>query len=143
MKTFFKINRERLGIWLILFGKTFCFYLIIIMPWEYSNISNCFNQIGVHFSQNSLEIPTKDFDLSFWLPASGIPISLPQSYEIKSPPWAILWFRILGIFSVENIKRLGVFMFQTWDSYCESVQSWLLSQVWNIKTHNIFIFSTE
>ena len=37
-----------------------------------------------------------------------------QSYEIKSPPWTILWFRILGIFSVENIDRLGgVFMFQT------------------------------
>ena len=35
-----------------------------------------------------------------------------QSYEIKSPPWTILWFRILGIFSVENIKRC-VFMFQT------------------------------
>ena len=38
---------------------------------------------------------------------------MPQSYEIKSPPWTILWFRILGIFSVENIKRLCVFMFQT------------------------------
>ena len=39
-----------------------------------------------------------------------------QSYEIKSLPWTILWFRILGIFSVENIKRLCVFMFQTWDN---------------------------
>ena len=39
-----------------------------------------------------------------------------QSYEIKSPPWTILWFRILGIFSVENIERLCVFMFQTWDN---------------------------
>ena len=39
-----------------------------------------------------------------------------QSYEIKSPPWTILWFRILGIFSVENIKRLCVFIFQTWDN---------------------------
>ena len=38
---------------------------------------------------------------------------LEQSYEIKSPPWTILWFRILGIFSVEYIKRLCVFMFQT------------------------------
>ena len=49
------------------------------MPREYSNISNCFHQIGIHFSQNSLEIPTKDFDLSFRLPASSIPIpiSLP------------------------------------------------------------------
>ena len=36
-----------------------------------------------------------------------------QSYEIKSPPWTILWFRILGIFSVESIKRLCVFIFQT------------------------------
>ena len=39
-----------------------------------------------------------------------------QSYEIKSPPWTILWFRILEIFSVENIKRLCVFIFQTWDN---------------------------
>ena len=39
-----------------------------------------------------------------------------QSYEIKSPPWTILWFRILGIFPVEYIKRLCVFMFQTWDN---------------------------
>ena len=36
-----------------------------------------------------------------------------QSYEIKSPPRTILWFRILGIFSVENIARLGVFMLRT------------------------------
>ena len=36
-----------------------------------------------------------------------------QSYEIKSPPWTILWFIIVGIFSVENIDRLGVFMLQT------------------------------
>ena len=41
--------------------------------------------------------------------------TLLQSYEIKSPPWTILWFRILGIFSAENIKRLCVFMFQTRD----------------------------
>ena len=36
-----------------------------------------------------------------------------QSYVIKSAPWTILWFRILGIFSGEYIKRLCVFMFQT------------------------------
>ena len=41
---------------------------------------------------------------------------LEQSYEIKSPPWTILWFRILGIFSVENIKRLCVFKFQTYSN---------------------------
>ena len=34
-----------------------------------------------------------------------------QSYEIKSP-WNILWFRILGIISVENIKRLCVLCFK-------------------------------
>ena len=43
-------------------------------------------------------------------------IYLCQSYEIKSPPWTILWFRILGIFSVENIKRLCVFMFRCYNS---------------------------
>ena len=36
-----------------------------------------------------------------------------QSYVIKSAPWIILWFRIFGIFSVEHIKRLCVFMFKT------------------------------
>ena len=36
-----------------------------------------------------------------------------QSYVIKSAPWTILWFRILGIFSVAYIKRLCVFMFTT------------------------------
>ena len=40
-------------------------------------------------------------------------LCLKQSYEIKSPPWNILWFRIVKVFSVENIKRLCVFMFQT------------------------------
>ena len=47
-----------------------------------------------------------------------------QSYEIKSPPWTILWFRILVIFSVENKARLGVFMFQTSDNS----QLWIDSQ---------------
>ena len=40
-------------------------------------------------------------------------LSPTQSYVIKSAPWTILWFRILGIFSVEYIKRLCVFMFKT------------------------------
>ena len=40
-------------------------------------------------------------------------VCFTQRYEIKSPPWTILWFRILRIFSVENIKRFCVFMFQT------------------------------
>ena len=40
-------------------------------------------------------------------------IAFKQSYVIKSAPWTILWLRILGIFSVEYIKRLCVFMFQT------------------------------
>ena len=47
---------------------------------------------------------------------SALELSIKQSYEIKSPPWKILWFRILGIFSVENIKRLCVFMLKTWDN---------------------------
>ena len=51
-----------------------------------------------------------------------------QSYEIKSPPWTILWFRILGIFSVENIARLGVFMFQTSDNSQLCIDSQYSSQ---------------
>ena len=31
-------------------------------------------------------------------------LAIIQSYVIKSAPWTILWFRILGIFSVENIR---------------------------------------
>ena len=42
-----------------------------------------------------------------------------QSYEIKSPPapWTILWFRILGILSVENINRL------LWPKLCNQVHT--------------------
>ena len=55
-------------------------------------------------------------------------MSFVQSYEIKSPPWTILWFRILGIFSVENIDRLDVFMFQTWDNSQLCIDSQYSSQ---------------
>ena len=55
-------------------------------------------------------------------------MSKKQSYEIKSPPWTILWFRILGIFSVENIARLGVFMFQTSDNSQLCIDSQYSSQ---------------
>ena len=51
-----------------------------------------------------------------------------QRYEIKSPPWTILLFRILGIFSDENIERLGVFMFQTWDNSQLCIDSQYSSQ---------------
>ena len=51
-----------------------------------------------------------------------------QRYEIKSPPWTILCFRILGIFSVENIARLGVFMFQTSDNSQLCIDSQYSSQ---------------
>ena len=30
-----------------------------------------------------------------------------------------------------------------WEEYCESMQSWLLSEVWNIKTPNLAIFKRE
>ena len=51
-----------------------------------------------------------------------------QSYEINSPSWTILWFRILGIFSVENIARLGIFMFETSDSSQLCIDSQYSSQ---------------
>ena len=51
-----------------------------------------------------------------------------QSYEIKSPPWIILWFRSLEIFSVENIARLGVFLFQTSDNSQLCIDSQYSSQ---------------
>ena len=54
--------------------------------------------------------------------------ALSQSYEIKSPPWTILFFRILGIFSVKNIARLGIFMFQTSDNSHLCIDSQYTSQ---------------
>ena len=75
------------------------------------------------------------------------PSPLPKAMKSSPLIGPFLSFRILGIFSVENIKRLCVFMFQTcssyWEEYCESVQSRLLEQVWNRKPHNLFIFSAE
>ena len=73
-----------------------------------------------------------------------------QSYVIKSAPWTILLFRILEIFSVENIKRLCVFMFQT----CSNSQLlrrvlWInaeLTIVLSLKRKNtqpIYIFNKE
>ena len=71
-----------------------------------------------------------------------------QSYEIKSPPWTIWWFRILGIFSVENIDRLGDFMFQTSDNSQLCIDSQYSSQqlifVWSLKhqiSQPIYIFN--
>ena len=71
-----------------------------------------------------------------------------QSYEIKSPPLTILCFRILGIFSVKNIARSDVFMFQTSDNsqFCIDSQysSQKLTIVWSLKhqkTQPIYIFN--
>ena len=78
------------------------------------------------------------------------PYFVRQSYEIKYPPWTILWFRILGIFSVENIKRSCVFMFQTWDnSQLLRRVLWINAQltiVWSLKhkiSQPIYIFNRE
>ena len=74
------------------------------------NLSIDFTQLPMtHFGDSSwlqwlLQSPTH---LRFIYPIGDV----CQSYIIKSPPWTILWFRILGIFSVEKIKRLCVFMF--------------------------------
>ena len=67
-------------------------------------------------------------------------IQYVQRYEIKSPPWTILWLRILGIFSVENIDRLGVFMFQTWDNSQLRIDSQYFSLDGNSKTASEFWF---
>ena len=65
---------------------------------------------------------------------------LYQSYEIKSPPWTILWFRILGTLSVENIARLDVFMFKTSDNSQLWIDSQYSSQyltiIWSLKNQN-------
>ena len=73
-----------------------------------------------------------------------------QSYEIKSPPWAILWFRILGFFSVENIVRLDVFIFQTSDNSQLCIDSQYSSQQLTIgasfkhkNTQPLYIFNRE
>ena len=73
-----------------------------------------------------------------------------QIYEIKSPSWTILWFRILGIFSVKNIKRLCVFMFQTSDnsqlcidSQYSSQQLPIVSSLKHKNTQPLYIFNRE
>ena len=43
-------------------------------------------------------------------------VSKVKAMKSSPPPWTIWWFRILAIFSDENIARLGVFMFQTSDN---------------------------
>ena len=70
-----------------------------------------------------------------------------QSYDIKSPP---LWFKILGIFSAENIKRLCVFMFQTWDSsqllrrvLWISAELTIVSSLKHKNTQPLYIFNRE
>ena len=73
-----------------------------------------------------------------------------QSYEIKSPPQIILWFRNLGIFSLQNIARLGVFMFQTSDnsqlcfySQYSSQQLTIVSSLKHKNTQPLYIFNRE
>ena len=74
---------------------------------------------------------------------------------------SLLWIKVLWIldnFVVQNsgdflcwkykeVVCFYVFKLETivsyWEEYCESVQTRLLKQVWNIKTHNLFIFSAE
>ena len=72
------------------------------------NSKNCFQDLlTFRWSQNQNTSPPMVAQV--WLfYYCGI-----QSYIIKSAPWTILWFTILGIFSVEYIKRLCVFMFET------------------------------
>ena len=71
-----------------------------------------FVQVALHSLLLSLN--TFAFMLAFLLIIySFILLLCNQSYVIKFAPWTISWFRILGIFSVENIKRLCIFMFQT------------------------------
>jgi hypothetical protein len=62
-------------------------------------------------------------------PTSLLPVPA-QSNEIKFPPWTILWFRILGISSVENIARLRFFFVSNFRQYIVSsalIDSTLLS----------------
>ena len=53
-----------------------------------------------HYDYAKIEYPSNLYN-SFDMP----PINENQGKAMKSspPPWTILWFRILGIFSVENI----------------------------------------
>ena len=64
-----------------------------------------------------------------------------QSYEIKSPPWT------KGIFSVKNIARLGVFMFQTSNNIqlCIGSQSLLFSVIdyclkFEVSKHSTYLY---
>ena len=71
-----------------------------------TKIDNIYNR--AQFTELLIHVLAMNYD--------KIAVTLQQSYEIKSPPWTIWLFRILGIFSIENIDRLGDFMFQTSDN---------------------------
>ena len=71
-----------------------------------------------------------------------------KAMKSSPPPWTILWFRILRIFSVKNKARLGVFMFKTSDNSQLCIDSQYSSQyltiVLSLKHQNtkpIYIFN--
>ena len=71
-----------------------------------------------------------------------------QSYEIKSPPWTLLWFRILGNFSVENMGWVFLcFKLQTIVSsaliHSTLLSSWLGASLKHKNTQPLYIFNIE
>ena len=78
-------------------------------------------------------------DWTNWYPL----IALPGAVEISK----ILVGKSLcgghNLFPPKLCNQVSSLSLSRWEEYCESLQSWLLSQVWNIKTHNLYIFSTE
>ena len=72
-----------------------------------------------------------------------------QSYVVcnQVPSLSLFRWRTLTLLKIKIGWMFWCFKLQTivsyWEEYYESMQSWLLSQVWNIKTPNLSIFSTE
>ena len=144
----FKFDDTRLSSW----------YKDMIVPIEkkscvltlQSHFATFFSMAQILFLLNEESLVSSNLDSKLFRFHSAHPsCTYDQSYEIKSPPWTILWFRILKIFSVGNIDRLGVFMFQTWDNSQLCIDSQYSSQkltiVWSLKHRNtqpICIFST-
>ena len=114
--------------------------------------SNHFGFCGLIIFAKNLSMQEKQFCIFFQkqIRVKVSEYSSNQSYEIKSPPWTILWFRILEIFSVENIARLSVLMFQTSDnsqlcidSQYSSQQLTIVSSLKHKNTQHIYIFNRE
>ena len=138
------------------FGRFMNFTAVVVFSLVFQSIYNIISTLNILISCFSrfIEHPVKRFE--------GICIQDGQLYDQRGfkgflqlyfsklcnqvPSLNLSRWRTLTLEKIKTGWVLWCIKLQTivsyWEEYCESVQSWLLSQVWNIETHNLFIFST-